>query len=134
MKKIPLSSYIAWNNPAGAKSAIESFGYDVLNVRNQNDLADCVRQFINQNGEAAIAALAKVHPDRDLILDHAESSSLLGADGFREPETKSNQLAATNDQPAITTTEKKQSDHTPIIIAGMFFSAMLLAAAIIEKK
>lgn len=134
MKKIPLSSYIAWNNPAGAKSAIESFGYQVLNVRNQSDLAECVRQFMNEKGEQALVALAKVHPDRDLILDNQkpESATFLGAHGFSEAEVVTKTETATV-QPA-TTIQKTQTDYTPMIIAGMFFSAMLLTAAIIIKK
>lgn len=130
MKRIPLSSYIAWNNPAGAKAVIESFGYQVHNVRGQDDLSQCVNQFVNREGEKGLRALAKVHPDRDLIL---ETEKLMGADGFSEEATVKTPVTIIPEQAQPATT-KTQTDYTPIIIASMFFTALFTTAAIFIKK
>lgn len=130
MKQIPLYYYIAFNNPDGAKAAIESFGYQVLNVKDRTDLAECVKQLIQFKGNQALDALAKVHPDRDLIMDSVETKTV-GADGSQQAASLqpaasfSDQLAMINQRPV---------DHTPILIAGMFLSALVITAAIIVKK
>lgn len=132
MKKIPLYYYIAFNNPDGAKAVIESFGYEIYGVKDRNDLAICVKQLIEQKGEEGVVALAKVHPDRELILETADTKTL-GADGFNSEQVIP---AAVVTQPVIqspapTTTTH---DYTPILIAGMFLFGLVVTAAIIVKK
>lgn len=127
MKQIPLYFYIAFNNPDGAKSVIESFGYELHNVENRNDLAQCVKQLVQLRGEEAITALSKVHPDRDLILASQDNVKTLSADGAGEMKLLEAPAAS---QPII----KSPNDYTPVLLAGMFLSAIVVTAAIIVKK
>ena len=130
MNKIPLYYYIAFNNPDGAKSVIESFGYEIYNVRDRNDLAQCVKQLIQERGEDALAALAKVHPDRDLILSEADTPKALSANG----DTKLLDAPAATPALAQQPSTNHTSDYTPVLLAGMFLSALVITAAIIVKK
>lgn len=129
MNQIPLYYYIAFNNPDGAKSVIESFGYEVYNVKNRSDLAQCVKQLVQERGEDAITALAKVHPDRDLILQSQDSVKTLSADGDPVKLLDAPVVPAAT-QPII----KSSNDYTPVLLAGMFLSAIIVTAAIIVKK
>ena len=67
MRRIPLYAYVASNNPNGAAGVIEHFKLPA--PRNQNDIARGLRYVMMTQGEEGFHEIAKVHPDRNLILD-----------------------------------------------------------------
>lgn len=67
MKRIPLYVYVAMNNPKGAASVITNFG--LMPPRNQYDVVRGLRHVMMTKGEDGFREIAKVHPDRQLIMD-----------------------------------------------------------------
>ncbi len=126
--RITLFEYIANNRPAQAKEVIEGFGYKVNNVRTVQDMVVCIKQFVRQEQEEALKALAEIHPDRELILSTSTKNfSADGSDGFNETVK---QLTPVQPAPTI----QAKSDHTSLIIAGIIVSTLFLATAIIVNK
>lgn len=62
-------NYIAASDPQGAMNVINNFGYNVGGVNSTEDLADMLYELVNQEGEEAVVALAKIHPDREVIVE-----------------------------------------------------------------
>jgi hypothetical protein len=73
--------YVAMSNPRGAKSLIESFGYRVVNPRT---MGANLRTLVAREGEEALRELAKIHPDKELILEVCvdKKESFMSADGI----------------------------------------------------
>lgn len=67
MNKIPLFVYVAQNNPRGAKEVLRKFG--LPNPEKPSDLMRGLRYIMATKGEDGFIEIAKVHPDRHLILD-----------------------------------------------------------------
>ena len=59
--------YIAKNNPQGAKTVCESFGYQVTNV---HSMSQNLKDLVNNEGENALVEIMELHPDKDIILDY----------------------------------------------------------------
>ena len=70
MKRIPLYIYVAQNNPHGAASVIRKFG--LPEPQKPSDLMRGLRYIMAARGEEGFVEIAKVHPDRKLILDVEE--------------------------------------------------------------
>ena len=58
--------YIAKNNPQGAKSFCESYGYRVTNPRS---MSQNLKTLVNNEGEDALLSLMDMHPDKEFILE-----------------------------------------------------------------
>lgn len=58
--------YIAKNNPQGAKSFCESYGYQVTNP---HTMSQNLKTLVNNEGEDALLSLMNMHPDKEFILD-----------------------------------------------------------------
>ena len=58
--------YIAKNNPQGAKSLCEAYGYQ---VRNPRSMSQNLKTLVNNEGEDALLSLMDMHPDKDFILE-----------------------------------------------------------------
>ena len=58
--------YIAKNNPQGAKSFCESYGYQVTNPRS---MSQNLKTLVNNEGEDALLSLMNMHPDKEFILE-----------------------------------------------------------------
>jgi hypothetical protein len=131
--KIPLYCYLAYNNPEGCVAVIKDFGYHVLNVKSRSDVAEIIRQFISREKEDGLKALAKVHPDRQLILDNAGTpETKLGADGTSDIETIANTGVSS---PSVTPSVKSDTSYTPLLIGCcLVASSLFLSAAIIAAK
>jgi hypothetical protein len=65
MEKVDWIRYIVQNNPEGANSVLQNFGYNY--ETNYEDLEDAVRFLQIQHGDKATLELLKVHPDRDIL-------------------------------------------------------------------
>jgi hypothetical protein len=131
--KIPIYSYLAFNNPEGSVSVIKSFGYDVLNVKSRSDVSEVLRQFIVREKEKGLNALAKIHPDRQLILDNPDESKSIGADGTSD--IAANVPTATiSTAPVSSPAAKSESSYMPLLIGCLIASSMFISAAIIAIK
>ncbi len=78
MQKIPLYIYVATNNPSGAAAIINRF--NLMPPKNDHDLIRGLRHVMLTKGEEGFREIAKIHPDKQLILDAHNI----------EPEIKSN--------------------------------------------
>lgn len=92
LQRIPLYVYVAHNNPEGAASVINHF--KLMPPRDGYDLIRGLRHVMITEGEEGFRQIAKVHPDRNLILD-AEDTEVIekksGCDGCEHnTEKKSN--------------------------------------------
>lgn len=79
MSKIPLYLYVAQNNPRGAANIISKF--NMGNAQNYDELARGLKHIMATKGEQGFIEIAKIHPDRKLILD---------VEALTTTETKSN--------------------------------------------
>jgi len=70
MKRIPLYAYIATNNEKGTTDVITSFG--LPRPTSHKDAVKKLRYLMVRHREDALEELAKVHPDRELILAGVE--------------------------------------------------------------
>ena len=128
MTKIPLYYYLAFNNPEGAVSVMEKFGYNV-HARNKTQLATTIAEFITREKEDGLHALAAIHPDRELIL--ATAGKKMGADG--ELETEISQKISEPSAPFALPNNLLQSNYTPLVLGGIF-SLAIVTLAIVAKK
>lgn len=131
--KIPLHFYLAFNNPDGSVSVMKDFGYQVLNVKSRSDIAECLRQFILREKEAGLNALAKIHPDRQLILDNADVK--IGADGILDAGAAAPTQAVIS-QPTSTmpSQQNSESNYIPVLIGCIVTAGIFVSAAIIATK
>jgi len=67
MKRIPLYQYVAINNPSGGGDVIEHF--DLPRPKTREGIARGLRHVMINFKEEGLKEIAKVHPDRSLILD-----------------------------------------------------------------
>ena len=130
--------YIARNNPTGAKRVIESFGYVVTQPKK---MGDNLRMLVAQEGEPALREIAKLHPDRDLILevfnepkeekpctckDKKKEENFYGADA-----TLSSAVLANNQQQNNASDSTKLAMQTNAMIIG---ATIIIAVALIVNK
>jgi len=59
--------YIAESNPDAAYQICQQYGF--FDLRTINDLSDCLRLIVAQNGEGAFNEIMQLHPDRQVIID-----------------------------------------------------------------
>lgn len=128
--------YIARSNPQGARMVIQQFGYRITDNRK---MGDNLRMLVAQEGEPALREIAKLHPDRDLILEvfnepkeekscscKNKSENFLGADA-----TLSSAVLANNQQ------LNQASDSTKLAMQTntmLFLATSLIIVAFIVKK
>jgi hypothetical protein len=132
-RKITLEQYLAWNTPDECIDVIRRFGYQA-NPRHVEDLVRGLKKFIGIEKEEGLAALMKIHPDREMILETVDEPT----HSFTGDEL----LQGTgNQQPAINNKQQENQhslfithNSTQLLIAGLLGSAMLLSVAIIAKK
>ena len=122
---IDVYKYIAINSPRDAKRLIEDFGYQIKS----NDLANNLRDLVNNEGEQAIEALMKIHPDAEYFEEFYSRKYEKGNFDF----SKNNFANASGPITQIPNQNKADvyaaQGNTFIMVA-----ALLLAAAIIVKK
>jgi len=136
-----LYSYIAFNNPHAAKAICHKFGYRVANIKSKDDLAECLRSLVSQEGEPALKEILENHPDKEIILEvygNNKPDHFLGVDGTgsknhssscscgKNCHSKSNENYMNADA-----SQNRLATQTNVII---FAAALFLAVAIISKK
>ena len=118
--------YVAMSNPREAKSLIESFGYRVTNPRT---MGSNLRMLVAQEGEDALKAIAKMHPDKELILEACgmnKQESFMGVDGLMSGNNKNNN---NNNQEASDSTKLAYQTNAMMIVV-----ALVIASAIIVNQ
>jgi hypothetical protein len=136
---LTLYDYLGWGSTETKKAVIdiiEGFGYKT-NLHCEENLVECIKQFVRREGEKGLMALSVVHPDRDLILQGA--SAKMGADGnFTFESNQSPWHPVANQQKAITDQQpvNKQDHHNTnsMMILGLLGLAFLTTVIIISKK
>ena len=129
--------YIARSNPQGARMVIQQFGYRITDKRK---MGDNLRMLVAQEGEPALREIAKLHPDRDLILEvfnepkeekpcscKDKNENFLGADA-----TLSSAVLANTQQQnqASDSTKLAMQTNTMLFLA----TSLILVALIVNKK
>jgi hypothetical protein len=128
--------YIARSNPQGVRMVIQQFGYRITDNRK---MGDNLRMLVAQEGEPALREIAKLHPDRDLILEVfnepkeekpcscKDKENFLGADA-----TLSSAVLANNQQQnqASDSTKLAMQTNTLVFLA----TAIIVTALIVNKK
>ena len=61
--------YIAETNPYAAKSVCHSLGYKISNVKNSEDLGNCLQKIVAQEGEEGFKKVMEHHPDKDVLVE-----------------------------------------------------------------
>ncbi len=69
--------YIATANPAACQQLCEQYGYQAQ-ATDTGELADCISQLIQAEGEPALRDLTSLHPDKVLILEQFSSGAASG--------------------------------------------------------
>lgn len=80
-------NYIAECDPQGAMNVINNFGYNVQGVESTEDLAGVLYDLVDQEGEDAVVALARIHPDRELIMEAHTADSPKNGNGLKSQES-----------------------------------------------
>jgi len=118
--------YVAMSNPRGAKSLIESFGYQVTNPRT---MGANLRMLVSQEGESALKSIAQMHPDKELILEACGASrreSFMGVDGLINGTTPNKNQ---NQQDSNDSTKLAYQTNAMMIVV-----ALIIASAIIVNQ
>jgi hypothetical protein len=119
--------YVAMSNPRGAKSLIESFGYRVTNPRT---MGANLRMLVAQEGEDALKEIAKMHPDKELIMEVCGGrgrDGFMGLDGILSEEQSVRKSQSQNESNEST----KLAYQTN---AMMLVVAVIIASAIIVNQ
>lgn len=61
--------YIAETNPYAAKSVCHSLGYKISNVKTSEDLGNCLKKIVAQEGEEGFKKVMEHHPDKDVLME-----------------------------------------------------------------
>lgn len=134
-----LYSYVANSNPTASKIICQKFGYRVANVKSKDDLAECLRSLVAQEGEPALKEILDNHPDKDIILEvfANDSTQFLGIDGTGSSkqstcncEKKCDCKSRENYLNADASQSRLASQTNVIIVVASLF----LAVAILTKK
>ena len=62
--------YISYANPEEALQLLSANGYELAQFQNEQDLAQGLKHLVSEVGQPAMVAVARMHPDRDLIADY----------------------------------------------------------------
>lgn len=132
--------YIARSNPRGARMVIQEFGY---RITDNKKMGDNLRMLVAQEGEPALREIAKLHPDKDLILEvfngnkeenkeekpcgcSEKKENFLGADA-----TLSSAVLTNNQQQNNASDSTKLAMQTNSMIIG---ATIIIAIALIVNK
>lgn len=138
-----LYTYVANCNPHAAKAICHKFGYRVANVKSKDDLAECLRSLVAEEGESALKEVIDNHPDKEIILElygTPKGDQFFGLDGTvvnKQPShgcscgcSSKAQCKGDNFMNADASQTRLASQTNVIIVAAAFF----LAVAILSKK
>lgn len=122
MKKITLYEYYAYNCPADAYNVISSDG-NYPRPQSAQELESQLKDYVNKNGEKGLLALAKIHPDSELVKAVCDCQN-------NKKEKKENFSNATGNN-NIPDGQAEQINLAKMMIFGGF---ILVGIALIMKK
>ncbi len=140
-----LYTYVANCNPHAAKAICHKFGYRVANARSKDDLAECLRSLVAEEGEPALNEVLDNHPDKDVILERfatQRGDQFMGIDGTVANKQQSGgcgcgcsgkcrcKVQGENYMNADASQTRIAAQTNVIIVAAAFF----LAVAVLSKK
>jgi hypothetical protein len=127
-------TYVASSNPYQAKAILHKYGYSIRDVKDQNDLGQCLKSLVAYEGEDAFQDILDSHPDRGVIME------VYGKQVVKSEDKKCNcsghgcscdrERYFLNASGSVDAPSKSVRDTSIYIMAA----ALLLAAAIIVKK
>ena len=127
--------HVAECNPDGSYLVLHKFGYADQPINSIDDIAYHLQNMVASEGEPALKEILKIHPDRDVIIEHYQSTQkkeqpkaeVLFHDGCGCDDCKKKAMKnATGDAPKGVTL----SQTNLFILLG----AVLVTVAIISKK
>lgn len=126
MKKISIYEYYANNCPSDAFNVINKNG-SYSKPQSSEELVEQLKDYVNKNGEKGLLALAKVHPDAELVKMTCSCKT-------KKIETKdkfSNVSGSESRNSNIPDSAKDQINLSKMMIFGGF---ILVGIALIMKK
>ena len=125
MKKITIYEYYAYNCPADAYNVISKKG-NYPRPQSSQELESQLKDYVNKNGEKGLLALAKVHPDSELVKMVCSCQTTK-----KETEKKENFSNANGGNSNIPDAQAEQISLAKMMIFGGF---VLVGIALIMKK
>lgn len=122
MNKITLYEYYAHNCPADAYNVISKDGI-YSRPQSSQELEGQLKDYVNKNGEKGLLALAKVHPDLELVKMVCECKN-------KKTETKE-KFSNANGNSNIPDAQAEQINLAKMMIFGGF---VLVGIALIMKR
>lgn len=134
--------YVAHANPHGAKAICQKFGYRVANVKTKDDLAECLRELVATEGEAALKEVVENHPDKEIILevcDSKKADQFYNADGNGSMKHSNCTCKSCNCKNGDDSSKYMNADASQTRLASqtnviIIASALFLAVALLVKK
>jgi hypothetical protein len=123
MKKITIYEYFAHNCPADSYNVISKDG-DYRRPQSTEELEGQLKDYVNTNGEKGLLALAKVHPDSELVKMVCDCQT-------KKTETKEKFSNANGGNSNIPDAQTEQINLAKMMIFGGF---ILVGIALIMKK
>lgn len=124
MKKITIYEYYAHNCPSDAYDVISQEG-GYRRPQSPQELEGQLKDYVNKNGERGLKALAKIHPDTDLV------KSVCSCNHDKQEEKKENFSNASGGNSNIKDSQAEQINLAKMMIFGGF---VLVGIALIMKK
>lgn len=125
--------YIAGSTPAIAKGIVQHFGY-TTNSNSSSELAQDLRQVVNQEGESAVDIIMKNHPDRDYFEEMFASGKDNHGDNCDCVECKLEKLKKeflnADGSSQVTQAKQVENNFSLIFLAGV----TMLSIAILSYK
>lgn len=122
MKKISIYEYYAYNCPADAYGVISKDG-NYPRPQSAQELESQLKDYVNKNGEKGLLALAKVHPDSELVKMVCDCQT-------KKTETKE-KFSNANGNSNIPDAQAEQINLAKMMIFGGF---VLVGIALIMKR
>jgi hypothetical protein len=127
MEKITIYSYIASTKPTDSHILINKYG-NYTRAKNEKELQSQLKHFVRENGDIALKELAKIHPDRELILEEVKENK---TQSINNNNRGINNYSNLDGEVTGTRSFKEDVNFSKILIWGSF---VLLSIAIIMKK
>lgn len=122
MKKITIYEYYAHNCPADSYNVISKDG-NYKRPQSAEELEGQLKDYVNKNGEKGLLALAKVHPDTELVK--------MVCDCHKNKTEKKENFSNANGNSNIPDSQAEQISLAKMMIFGGF---VLVGIALIMKK
>lgn len=137
-KKITIFQYIANQRPNDAYLLLQKYGSgkggNYNRARSEQELVSQLKQFVRENGNMGLMALASIHPDKELIeqfiAENNMSNSVVG-DSISSKDAKYSNATGGDGTPNLTNEQKETISFSKMMIYGSF---LLIGLALVIRK